>query len=293
MIFLMMILLLTQYGSGFVGLTYRSLKSSRGVQRLEMNIADRFFRVVKSNVNSVLSGLEDPEKVLDQAMDDMQRDLVKIRQSYAEISATQKRAEKKKEQADKMANDWYGRAQLALEAGDEELAREALSRRQLQMESVESLTKQIDMQAVASEKLFSSMSELDEKIQVAKRQKDEYIARARTAKTATQVNDMLSSVSGTTSMDAFERMREKVESMEAEAEVAGELAATSSGSAPKSIEDRFKQLEGSSKVDDELDNMRKQLPSPEKKVESLPSATIQSDAALDEEYEKLKKELGK
>ena len=104
---------------------------------------------------------------------------------------------------------------------------------------------------------------------------------------------MLSSVSGTTSMDAFERMREKVESMEAEAEVAGELAATSSGSAPKSIEDRFKQLEGSSKVDDELDAMRKQLPSPEKKVESLPSATTQSDAALDEEYEKLKKELGK
>ena len=171
MIFLMMILLLTQYGSGFVGLTYRSLKSSRGVQRLEMNIADRFFRVVKSNVNSVLSGLEDPEKVLDQAMDDMQRDLVKIRQSYAEISATQKRAEKKKEQADKMANDWYGRAQLALEAGDEELAREALSRRQLQMESVESLTKQIDMQAVASEKLFSSMSELDEKYKLLKGKK--------------------------------------------------------------------------------------------------------------------------
>ena len=68
---------------------------------------DRFFRVVKSNVNNVLSNLEDPEKVLEQAVADMQTDLVKIRQAYAEISATHKRMEKQKEAADKMAVDWY------------------------------------------------------------------------------------------------------------------------------------------------------------------------------------------
>ena len=43
-----------------------------------MNIADRFFRVVKSNINTVLQNLEDPEKVLDQAVNDMQEDLVKV-----------------------------------------------------------------------------------------------------------------------------------------------------------------------------------------------------------------------
>lgn len=55
-----------------------------------MNMFERFFRVVTSNVNSVIKNLEDPEKVLDQAVNDMQNDLIKIRQSYAEISATQK-----------------------------------------------------------------------------------------------------------------------------------------------------------------------------------------------------------
>jgi len=59
--------------------------------RLEMNLADRFFRVVKANLNSVLQNLEDPEKILEQAVEDMQKDLIKIRQSYAEVSATQKR----------------------------------------------------------------------------------------------------------------------------------------------------------------------------------------------------------
>merc|ERR1719198_2347537 len=101
----------------------------------------------------------------------MQKDLVRIRQSYAEISATQKRAEVAKTQAEKLAADWYKRAQLALEAGDEELAKEALSRRQIQLESIDSLTKQIDTQNVATDKLYTSMSELDQKIQDAKRQK--------------------------------------------------------------------------------------------------------------------------
>lgn len=50
-------------------------------------------------------------------------------------------------------------------------------------------------------------------------QKDTLIARARTAKTTTKVNDMLGSITGTTSMDAFERMEEKVEALEAGAEV--------------------------------------------------------------------------
>ena len=56
-----------------------------------MNLADRFFRVVKANLNSVLQNLEDPEKILEQAVEDMQKDLIKIRQSYAEVTATQKR----------------------------------------------------------------------------------------------------------------------------------------------------------------------------------------------------------
>ena len=102
---------------------------------LKMNIADRFFRVIKSNVNGLLSGLEDPEKIIDQAVTDMQNDLQKIRQSYADISAAQKRMQKQKEQASTLSDDWYKRAQLALSKGDEELAREALSRRQIQVVS--------------------------------------------------------------------------------------------------------------------------------------------------------------
>ena len=189
---------------------------------LQMNIFDRFVRVVSSNINSALKGLEDPEKVLEQAVNDMQNDLVKIRQSYAEISASLKRLQKQKEQADGLANDWYKRAQLALQKGDEELAREALARRQVQLDISTGLNKQLDMQQSNIDKLYNSMMALEAKITEAKREKDSFVARARTAKTSVQVNDMLNSltsVTSTNSMEAFNRMKEKVESLEAQAEV--------------------------------------------------------------------------
>ena len=96
-------------------------------------------------------------------------------------------------------------------------AREALSRKQQQVDASTSLDEQIAIQSDSLSKLYDSMTALESKISEARSMKDQYIARARTAKTATKVNDMLSSVSGTTSMDAFERMKEKVEMLETQA----------------------------------------------------------------------------
>ena len=124
----------------------------------QANLADRFFRVVKANVNSLITKMEDPEKVLEQAVDDMQKDLIKIRQSYAEVSATQKKMERQKESADGLSDQWYKRAQLALEKGDEELAREALARRQQQLDVSNSLKDQMTVQSDAIEKIFQGRS---------------------------------------------------------------------------------------------------------------------------------------
>lgn len=260
-----------------------------------MNMFDRFARVVKSNVNQVLNKMEDPEKVLDQAVVDMQNDLVKIRQSYAEIFATQKRSQKQRDEADSAAADWYRRAQLALEKGDEDLAKEALTRRQIQVEVRDGLESTIEKQSVAIDKLYNSMTALDNKITDAKRQKDAMVARARTAKANTQVTDLLNAVGDNNSMEAFDRMKVKVETMEAKAEVAGELAASSSGSSA-SLEDRFKELESGDVVSAELEKMKrmKALPPGQVEQEGIKELPVEVELSeLDQEYEKLKKELGR
>ncbi|CAM9839770.1 unnamed protein product [Ectocarpus sp. 4 AP-2014] len=251
---------------------------------LQMNLADRFLRVAKANLNNILQTWEDPEKILEQAVEDMQKDLIKIRQSYAEVSATQKRMERQKQEADRLAANWYDRAQLALQNGDENLAREALARRQQQLDTSGSTGMQMDAQGEALDKLRDSMQQLEAKITEAKGQKETLIARARTAKTTTQVNDMLGSITGTTSMDAFDRMTEKVESLEANAEIAGEL----SGSTSVSLEGQFKALEGNNAIDDELAKMKGLLPSKKGPTPQLPS----SSPAVESELDQMKREMG-
>mmetsp|Transcript_19460 Transcript_19460/g.41619 ORF Transcript_19460/g.41619 Transcript_19460/m.41619 type:complete len:304 (+) Transcript_19460:122-1033(+) len=254
---------------------------------LSMNLFDRFQRVAKSNINNVLKSLEDPEKIMTQALEDMQADLVKVRQSYAEITATQRRLLKQKEQADALADDWYKRAQLALSKGEEGLAKEALSRRQQQTETAEGLQIQIDMQAQAVDKLYEGMQALEAKILESKSKKEQMVARARTAQSTQKVNDMLGGITGKTSMDAFTRMEEKVEALEAAAEVSAEMGSLDGkalpGSSGGSLESQFKMLEASSSVDRELEEMKKMLG-------STSSATKKD--SMDDELERLKREAG-
>lgn len=253
-----------------------------------MNLFDRFTRVAKSNINNVLKNLEDPEKIMNQAVEDMQNDLVKVRQSYAEITATQRRLMKQKEQADALADDWYKRAQLALSKGEEALAKEALTRRQQQVETGEGLQMQIDMQASAVDKLYEGMQALEAKILEIKAKKEQMVARARTAQSTQKVNDMLGGITGKTSMDAFTRMEDKVEALEAAAEVSAEMGVLDGkalpGSAAGSVEAQFKMLEASSSVDKELEDMKKML--------GTTSSASKSSGEVDDELERLKKEAG-
>merc|ERR1719343_615898 len=246
------------------------------------NLFDRFVRVAKSNVNKVLSGMEDPEKVLDQAVEEMQSDLIRVRQSYAEVLATQRRLQTQKDQQDEIAAEWYRRAELAVEKGDDSLAKEALSRRQTAVQKGEDLGQQLSSMSGNVEKLFDSVKSLEDKISQAKDEKEQLIARARTAKTTASVNEMLSDVGSSSGAGAFDRMKEKVEMLETRAEVSQGLLPDSS--APGSLEDRFKALESGNAVDDELAKLKggKSLP---------PAGGSSGGSALDKELEAMRKKL--
>eukprot|EP00173_Palmaria_palmata_P002241 Plantae.Rhodophyta-Palmaria_palmata.ctg23986.p1 GENE.Plantae.Rhodophyta-Palmaria_palmata.ctg23986~~Plantae.Rhodophyta-Palmaria_palmata.ctg23986.p1 ORF type:complete len:151 (+),score=49.28 Plantae.Rhodophyta-Palmaria_palmata.ctg23986:25-453(+) len=100
-----------------------------------------------------------------------------------------------------------------------------------------------------TEKLYGSMAALEGKINEARGKKDEFIARARTAKTSQKVNDMLGDVGGSSALEAFERMKTKVEELEVKADVSRDMMV--GGPADTSLENKFKALESDS-VDDEL-----------------------------------------
>ncbi|KAG8094721.1 hypothetical protein GUJ93_ZPchr0012g21070 [Zizania palustris] len=99
----------------------------------------------------VLSSFEDPEKILDQAVLEMNDDLTKMRQATAQVLASQKRLENKYKAAEQASDDWYRRAQLALQKGDEDLLVKPLSG-----DNASSLRAQLDQQKGVVENLISN-----------------------------------------------------------------------------------------------------------------------------------------
>eukprot|EP00339_Tiarina_fusa_P022872 CAMPEP_0117085846 /NCGR_PEP_ID=MMETSP0472-20121206/60307_1 /TAXON_ID=693140 ORGANISM="Tiarina fusus, Strain LIS" /NCGR_SAMPLE_ID=MMETSP0472 /ASSEMBLY_ACC=CAM_ASM_000603 /LENGTH=351 /DNA_ID=CAMNT_0004815185 /DNA_START=94 /DNA_END=1152 /DNA_ORIENTATION=- len=268
----------TTRGAGSPATTIASSTTARpsSTTALHSNLFDRFFRVARGNLNTALSRFEDPEKVMDQALVDMQNDIAKIRRTYAEVTAGQRRLVSEKNQHEAVADDWYRRAQLALKRGGKEsLAREALARREQELEKAVVIQQQLDTQRATLDKLYEGMTALEGKILDAQARKSQLAARAKTAKSTAQVNDMLSGLtssltggsgSGSTSMDAFRRMEDKVVALETQAEISAEmlsnalLAPSADGSKSKSdIEMEFRALEASDSVDRELQKLKKAM----------------------------------
>lgn len=210
-----------------------------------MGLIDRTLRVIRANLNSLIGQAEDPEKVLEQAVDEMQQDLIQLRQAVAQAIATQKRTERQASQAQATAQEWYNRAQLALSKGDENLAREALTRRKSYQETANAMQAQLSQQADVVTKLKENMRTLESKISEAKTKKDLYVARARSAQASQKINEMLGNVGTGNAMSAFERMEEKVLQLEAQSDAIAELGSNE-------LEKKFAALEGGNDIDTEL-----------------------------------------
>ncbi|KAK2079548.1 hypothetical protein QBZ16_001942 [Prototheca wickerhamii] len=195
----------------------------------------------------------DPEKILDQAVEDMQGDLIRLRQAAAEVTAAQRRLEAKRASAAETAAEWYRRAELALGKGDEELAREALARRKSYAATAAQLEGQLAAQGKAVSTITGNMRMLEGKLQEARLKKDTLKARAQSARSARQIQDMVAGINTGSALGAFEKMEERVMAMESEAEAAALLAAPD-----EDLESRFKALEAGN-VDDDLAELRQSL----------------------------------
>lgn len=228
-----------------------------------MGLFDRLWRVIRANINSLVGAAEDPEKILEQAVMDMQEDLVQLRQAVAGAIAAQKRTERQFSQAESTAAEWYQRAQLALQKGEENLAREALTRRKSYQETATAMKASLGQQNAVVTQLKDNMRALESKISEAKSKKDMYIARARSAKASERLQEMMGNLNTGSALSAFERMEEKVMQLESRSEAIAELGTND-------LEKKFLSLEGAEDVDTELAAMKAQM-LPGKNTPKLPS----------------------
>jgi phage shock protein A len=229
-----------------------------------MGLFDRIRRLVSANLNDLVNKAEDPEKILEQAILEMQEDLLQLRQGVAQAIAAQKRTEQQYNNAQNEINKWQRNAQLALQKGDENLARQALERKKTFSDTGTALKASLDQQVTQVETLKRNLIQLESKISEAKTKKEMLKARITAAKAQEQLGSMVSGMNTGSAMAAFERMEEKVLMQEARAQSTAELAGAD-------IESQFAQLEGGSDVDDELAALKASL---------LPPATPVNQAQL-------------
>jgi phage shock protein A len=254
-----------------------------------MGLLDRIGMVVKSNVNAMVTAAEDPEKILEQSIIDMQEDLVQLRQAVAQSMAALKRQEQQYNQSASQAQEWEKRAMLALQKGDENLAREALSRKKTHGDSAATLKTGLDQQSGQVETLKKNLIAIEGKISEAKTKKEMLKARLQSAKAQENLNNMLGKVNTNSAAATFERMEERVLMQEARASASSELGMDN-------LESQFAQLEAGSGVDDELAALKAKMltssPAPQGALPPSDSAKPSVGAAIDAELEALRRQMG-
>jgi len=207
-----------------------------------MGIFKKLADVVKANINDLISKAENPEKMLNQMIIDMNGHLIESKKGVASAIADEKRLERQMKENLIKSQDWEKKAMIALKAGKEDLAKQALLRKQEYSNYYNELKPQWEAQHAAVSTLKDSLKSLQQKIEEAQRKKNILIARAKRAETTKQIQQTMGSMNQNNAFAVFDRMSQKVDKLEAEADALSELEDMSADS---DLESQFKALESS------------------------------------------------
>ena len=223
-----------------------------------MSILGRFSDIISANVNAVIDRMEDPEKMIDQYLRDMMEDLAEVKQSTAGIMAEETRAKREIDQNEAEVNKYAELAKKALEAGSEDDARIFLSKKQ----EIESVGAGLATSYASAHENAVKMRQLHDKlakdIETLRQRRAMIKGKLSVAKAQEKLNDVSENVTRSESaMGSFKRMEDKANRMLDEANAMSELNSEPVDSA-KALEEKYAS-QTSAAVEDELERMKKDL----------------------------------
>jgi phage shock protein A len=217
-----------------------------------MGILNRISRLVSSNVNAAIDKMSDPGKEIEQLILEMEQQLRNARKEVHTALAQEKRMRTRAEALAKSSREWEERAERAVRAGDDNLAREALARKaQIDAEGQEATSGLEDGQRYA-EKLTASLKQLEGRITEVKGRKETLKAKARASKGKSPL--------GSSALDEFERLSGKVDAVDAEADLDEELAALRhEDGKSREVERKLEEMSKNKDLDDRLAALKAKL----------------------------------
>jgi len=218
-----------------------------------MNVFRRMSDIISSNVNSALDKMEDPKKMINLMIDKMEETSVSIRASIAEKLAAMTTLERQIRQAEEAAGRWAERAKLALKKENDELAREAVIEKRKLEEQISALNESRSTISSITSSLKEQLDQVNVKLAEMKTKRDDLVSRANAAKEKIRNNETLRESESADFARKFEELQARIERWEAEAKVSGKSAAQ------KTVRETFEEMETDAAVEAELEKLKKEL----------------------------------
>lgn len=222
-----------------------------------MSLFNRIGDNIRANINSILDKAEDPVKMLEQYLRDMEDDIADAEVAVAKQIAVVKRFQKQFEDSQAMAEKRESQALQALEQDREDLARRALEDKKTHQSKADDYREQYEKARATADKLKAQLQEMKDEYEQMKGKKATLVARAEAAKAQKEINKVMTGFGKDTARKGFERMEDKVNQAEAEAAAGMEL-----GSTERDLDDELEALgKGDNEVESELARLKEKMKS--------------------------------
>lgn len=248
-----------------------------------MGVIQRFKDIMSANVNAVLDKAEDPEKMIDQYMRNLQDDLGKVKAETAAVMAEETRAKRELDECNQEVEKLQKYAEKAVAAGNDSDARLFLQKKQTVAAQQIALRQAYDSASANAAKMRQMHDKIVKDMENLNQRKAAIKAKVAAAKAQERVNQIGGSLKGVSNhMSAFDRMEEKANKMLDQANAMAEL---NEAGQEDSIEDLMSKYDdgNSSNVEDELAALKAKM--------SGKTEASEQTSGVEDELEALKAKL--
>jgi phage shock protein A len=215
-----------------------------------MGIFTRVRDIISSNINAMLDKAEDPEKLVKLIIREMEDTLVEVKASCAGAMATKKKIQRESDEVRKREKDWGAKAQLAVDKGREDLAREALVEKKRHRERADATEKEFAQCEALVEQYQSDIMQLEDKLALAREKQRVMVQRHVHAVHKKQAQESIRRSDTADTIARFESFEQRIDRMEAEADL------VNFGVKTNSLEEEFLKLADDEEIEKELDALK-------------------------------------
>lgn len=210
-----------------------------------MSILGRVRDLLSANVNSMLDKAEDPQKMVDEYIRQLNDNLYEAKTSVASAMADETKLHNKLVQYQAEADNWQTKAGAALRGNDEGLARQALARKVQAQKLADSYKQQFESQEQQVDELQNALVSLESRLAETRAKRELIIAKQNRAETQEAIQRTVRGINQTSAIDKLSALEERVDDRLAQAEAMDNLN-------QGSLESKFEDLEKDQELDAEL-----------------------------------------